>query len=197
MISYTVHGTTTATGGITCVSWRWCSSILLVFSELVLLVFHRFLHSQDTCATDIILCTSHDTYDSTTCIHCTCSTTQDICSCILCVLVCMISYTVHGTTTTATGGITCVTRDVLLQGFPKLVVLLIPLLLWYHYPSQDTSVLLLALDIIVSTVCIPCALCTTYYVFPMYIQYVLVCMISYTVHGTTTATGGITCATRI
>ena len=85
MISYTVHGTTTATGGITCVSWRWCSSILLVFSELVLLVFHRFLHSQDTCATDIILCTSHDTYDSTTCIHCTCSTTQDICSCILCV----------------------------------------------------------------------------------------------------------------
>ena len=59
--------------------------ILLVFSELVLLVFHRFLHSQDTCATDIILCTSHDTYDSTTCIHCTCSTTQDICSCILCV----------------------------------------------------------------------------------------------------------------
>ena len=62
----------------------------------------------------------------------------------------------------------------------------------YHY-SQDTSVLLTALDIIVSTVCIPCALCTTYYVFPMYIQYVLVCMISYTVHGTTTATGGITC----
>ena len=35
-----------------------------------------------------------------------------------------------------------------------------------------------------STTCLHCALCTTYYVFPTYIQYVLVCMISYTVHGT-------------